>query len=470
MIPPFLALVSWPFFALIIFRMLDRDRDLAIILSIIVPFLFLPSAFVIDLPGLPPFDKARVATLSALLMLIVLGHRPNIIPRDAFAAAIIAVLLIGAVGTAITNTDPIWIGIGALQPMSYYDAVAGSGKMFMDIFPFIIGFQYLTTKSAHLKILKSIFFLGIIYSVLLLLEVRLSPQLHIWTYGYFPHIFAQQVRGDGFRPVVFMPHGLWAGFFAMTVAVAAAALWRYSAKAGAVEARLRAVYLYASFYLVVVLVLCKSFGALLLGLILLPVTFLTNIRFHILLSVVLASIAITYPILRGLEVVPVDAILESINSVDPARASSLNTRFSHEKLLLERAEERPVFGWGDWGRNRVYNMQTGQDLAIADGVWVIMIGIGGWIRYLALFGLMALPIFALWRVARASSYAGIALPTTVLCLLLAINMIELLPNSTMPPWTWLIAGALLGYARNVVLAPDEEPYETNSVPKYRTVI
>lgn len=468
MIPPLLALLFWPVAALVLFRMLDRER--ALIICIIVSFLFLPSSFAIDMPAIPPLNKARIAVLSAILMLLVFDHRPNLIPRDKTVLFLLGVLMVGVLGTALTNTDPIWIGVGALQPMSSYDGISDLARMILDIMPFLLGYQYLASGQAHLKILKVIFVTGMIYSVLMLLEVRLSPQLHIWVYGYFPHIFAQQVRGDGFRPVVFMPHGLWTGFFAMTVAVAAAALWRYSAKVGAVEARLRAVYLYSSFYLVVVLVLCKSFGALLLGFILLPVTFLTNVRFHILLSVVLASIAITYPVLRGLDIVPVDAILDTVNSIDPARASSLNTRFTSERLLLERAEERPLLGWGAWGRNHLHDLRTGQKLAIADGYWVIIIGIGGWIRYLAIFGLLALPIFAVWRMARIHGYGMITFPTSVLCLLLAINMIELLPNTTQPPWTWLIAGALLGYARNVSRERKEEQHESIVIPERRTVI
>lgn len=59
----------------------------------------------------------------------------------------------------------------------------------------------------------------------MLYEVRLSPQLHRIFYGYFPHSFAQQVRGGGFRPVVFLQHGLWVAFFAMMMTVVTFALW-----------------------------------------------------------------------------------------------------------------------------------------------------------------------------------------------------------------------------------------------------
>ena len=90
----------------------------------------------------------------------------------------------------------------------------------------------------------------------MLFEVRMSPQLHYWIYGYHASEFAQAMREGGFRPMVFMGHGLPMAFFAMTTAVAAAALWRtqtsvYRLPPAGVTA-----------YLSGVLVLCKTLGAL----------------------------------------------------------------------------------------------------------------------------------------------------------------------------------------------------------------
>jgi len=34
-------------------------------------------------------------------------------------------------------------------------------------------------------------------------------------------------------------------------------------------------------------------------------------------------------------------------------------------------------------------------------------------------------------------------------LILAANMIELIPNSTLSPWSWLVAGALLGRSESL---------------------
>ena len=54
----------------------------------------------------------------------------------------------------------------------------------------------------------------LVYSLPMLFEIRISPQLHRWVYGYFPNdAFVQQMRGGGFRPVVFFPHGLALALF-----------------------------------------------------------------------------------------------------------------------------------------------------------------------------------------------------------------------------------------------------------------
>ena len=39
---------------------------------------------------------------------------------------------------------------------------------------------------------------------------------------------------------------------------------------------------------------------------------------------------------------------------------------------------RPIFGWGGWGRNRVYD-EMGNDMAVTDGYWIIFFG-SPWIR------------------------------------------------------------------------------------------
>ena len=64
-----------------------------------------------------------------------------------------------------------------------------------------------------------------------------------------------RMRNGGFRPMVFMGHGLLAAFFMMTSVLAATALWRSAIKLGPLSASV------ATPYLGLVLLLCKSMGA-----------------------------------------------------------------------------------------------------------------------------------------------------------------------------------------------------------------
>ena len=135
-------------------------------------------------------------------------------------------------------------------------------------------------------------------------------------------------------------------------------------------------------------------------------------------------------------------------SVD--RAQSLGTRFENEGLLLDKAWQKPWFGWGRFGRSRVYN-DWGKDDSLTDGEWIITIGTFGIVGFVAQFGLLSVTVF---RAAASLKFA----PTrsegsylAALALIVAINMIDLLPNSSISPWSWLLAGALLGRAEALKL-------------------
>jgi hypothetical protein len=167
-------------------------------------------------------------------------------------------------------------------------------------------------------------------------------------------------------------------------------------------------------------------------------------------AVALCLIALTYPMLRTADLVPIQTILGYARSVSADRAASLQTRLDNEDALLHRALERPWFGWGRFGRNRVYHGWQGRDSSITDGEWIITLGVFGLVGFFAQFGLLALTVV---RAAAALKFAKVNWEReylAALALIIAINMIDLLPNSSISPWTWLLAGALLGRAEVLV--------------------
>jgi hypothetical protein len=116
-------------------------------------------------------------------------------------------------------------------------------------------------------------------------------------------------------------------------------------------------------------------------------------------------------------------------------------------ITIDRAMERPIFGWGSWGRNQLYN-SAGEITTTTDGRWIITIGVYGWAGFIAEFGLLLLPIFLVWwRVSGQRTEVPPWIGGTVL--ILAINVIDMVPNATLTPMSWLFAGALLGYCEQV---------------------
>ena len=194
------------------------------------------------------------------------------------------------------------------------------------------------------------------------------------------------------------------------------------------------------------LVICKSAGPLVYAAAMLPLILLAPRRLQVALAAAIAAVVILYPLLRGLHLIPTDAILATAERLNPERAASLAFRITNEEALLDHANRKPWFGWGGYGRNLLYDPQTGSGVSIADGAWIITLGIYGWLGYLAQFGLLVLPLLLLAVEAWKKPPEGIAAPVAALALMLAANLLDLLPNATLEPLTWLMAGALLGQA------------------------
>ena len=72
-------------------------------------------------------------------------------------------------------------------------------------------------------------------------------------------------------------------------------------------------------------------------------------------------------------------------------------RFMNEDLLAAKAMQRPVFGWGGWGRSRVFSEETGEDLTVTDGLWIIILGSSGFFGLITLMSMLLLPAILLRR-------------------------------------------------------------------------
>jgi hypothetical protein len=435
-----LALVCWPLVTIWLFK--TRSVGRATLWTILGAYMFLPVDAIIKFPMIPAFDKDSIPNIAAFVACMIALRRPiKVLNGFGLAELLIVTLLITPFVTSVLNGDPVIAGRFILPGVGIYDAGSALITQFIALLPFFIGRQVLRSEADTKEILRVLTVAGLIYSLPMLLEVRLSPQLHAWIYGYFPHMFAQTFRDGGFRPVVFMGHGLLVAFFIMTAAVAAAAFWRTGAQVVRV---VRVPTGVIPFYFGVLLFLCKTLSSLLYGVLIVPLVRFANPKLQTWIAVTMVTIALLYPTLRAEDLVPTDTLLNVAGSISEDRAGSLETRFTNERQLLEKASQRFYFGWGRFGRSRVYSEYG--DISLTDGAWVIIMGEFGIVGFLATFGLLALPVF---RAASSMRYV----PSTndriyfaAVTLILAINLIDLLPNSSLRPWTWLLAGALMGRA------------------------
>ena len=444
----YLALLAWPLVAVGFFRSLSVER--AVIWSILGGYLLLPPLVAFDFPMIPPLDKFSISNLSAYLACVVLlGQRVPLLPSSTIGRVLMVLFVVSPALTGLTNQEPLYFPLTTVPGLRLHNSFAAVAAQAIAILPYFLARRFLASEAAQREILTALAVAGLAYSVPMLIEVRLSPQINTWVYGFFQHDFAQMMRYGGFRPIVFLPHGLWAAFFALMTLVAAVSLARFGPPAR------RPFHLATAGYLGVLLVLCKSAAVLVYAAILVPAVRLLSVRQQIRLAMALALFAVLFPLLRGADLVPVDWIVEQAAAVSQERANSLQYRLDNEDALLARASERPLFGWGSWGRNHIRDPFTGEITSTTDGRWIIVIGSLGWCGYIVEFGLLALPLLLLARASATRGANALSPFSGSIGLLLAFNMIDMLPNATLIPFTWLMAGSLLGYAE--ALARKEAP-------------
>ncbi|MDN3275950.1 hypothetical protein QWJ07_16935 [Frankia sp. RB7] len=436
------ALALWPLVAIYLFA--TKPLNQALIWTILGGYLLLPVGTEIKFPGVPAFDKNSIPALISVVGCLVVARRPaGQSGSFGLAEALLAALLVGPFITSEFNSDPLQVGgiYGSIviPGVGHYDALSAAVAQMIVLLPFVLGRRYLGSFEDNRVILRALTLAGLIYTLPMLLEIRLSPQLHAWIYGYFPHSFEQQMRDGGFRPVVFLGHGLRIAFFAMIAILASTALWRCR------ERVVPAASSVVTGWLSVTLLLCKTLGAFVYAMALAPVIMYVKPRSQVKLAAVLVSLALIYPMLRAAALFPTELLLEAAGVVSVEREASLKTRFDQEKALLDRASERPWFGWGRFGRSRVYD-NTGKDVTLSDGHWVITMGSFGIFGFLAEFGLLALTVFRTMGAMRYASSLREQVFLATLALIVAIGLVDLLPNATINPTSWLFAGALLGRA------------------------
>jgi len=440
----YFMLLAWPFISINLYR--KKSIQLATLITIIGGFMVLAVSTSVDFPLIPPLGKHSMPVVSAIIgCWFVKKQRIKYFSNEGIVQVLVLLLLVGTFITIELNSDRIFTGEKILPGLILHDAISSVIRAFIQITPFFIGKQFFRTYNDQLLMFRFLVGAGLIYSIPMLFEIRMSPQLHTWIYGYFPHSFAQTSRDGGFRPVVFMGHGLLVAFFTVCTLTASLVLAELGGKIRNFPATR------ISYFLLFVLVLCKSKATLLYGIFIFIMVKKISYKNQMRAATLIAIIALTYPSMSIMKVFPHERVLEIASSLaGERRTESLAFRFENEQILLEHAKERIYFGWGGWGRNRVYEEESGKDKTVADGKWIGLLGVSGFAGFISVFGIMVVVII---RAKKSQNYLKSKNELILLsahALLVSIIMIDQIPNASLAPWIWLIVGVLLGRAEEII--------------------
>ena len=433
----YLAILIWPILSIYVYKRYPTLT--ATFITVMGGYLLLPVNTAIDPPLIPPINKDTVVALSALVGRVYIKKlNISLVPSGGIERLLAIAYLVLPFFTFITNTEPLFDGRFWRPPLTIHDAIAGSFANYMRMLTFILALQLIKTSEDQIKIFKYLTIAGLCYSLPILLEIRLSPQLHTWIYGFFPHVFGQQMRGGGYRAVVFLGHGLLVATFIFVALGSATIIWKNNIKLYGIPAF--AVIL----YLTIILVLSKTFSAYFLAMLLIPSLFFLSANVMNTLSKALIYMVIFYPLMTFFKLFPQQEIIEFVSGMNAERAGSLSYRFHMENILIDHASEKFLFGWGGWNRNRPWG-------TVPDGYWIVIFGSQGLVGFLAIFGLAVSATLKGIKACKSLADKNEKFLLSASILMIVILMIDQIPNSSLSGiYIWFLIGAVHGRANHIL--------------------
>lgn len=434
----YLVFFSWPI--VVLWLLIRYPTKKAIFISIVLTTLLLPSAFSADVPLLPPLDKDNITGLSLILFLFLMRKKFRIFQPGLSTILFIGYFIVIAITVELNAIPIIIIGSKYLPGLTYHDIFSTIIRLIIYTMPFFLG-RYFSTSLKDTEIFfKIMVVMALIYTLPMLFELKMSPQLHNIFYGYQPSQFVQEIREDGYRPMVFVGHGLGLAFWMSTCILAAVALLKNKIRSTILSPVVVVCYLF------VVLMFCKTWSAAAYAV--LGMFFILKLRpsTQVKWSFIIAAIVILYPIAKVNEVIPEKEIISTISQYNPARAQSLEFRFQNENEMLTHVLEKPFFGWGGWGRNRIYSKWDGRDLSVTDGRWIAELGTNGWMGFLFYYAILLTPLYYALKTFKYIKEPKDQVYFAALSIILAICIIDSIPNTGMGPMHLFLAGILLGQA------------------------
>lgn len=413
--------------------------------------LFGPEGAYFKLPAIPPLDKQSLAY--AILFGVAVVRWRGTLRRGRLGRGVDLLVFVAVVAGFVTwrmNTEPLRYGswrFTDVEALRFNDGLQyGLVAILTCGLPFVLGRSLFRTRRDLLDLFRFLVVAGLVQVPFLLVEIRFSPQWHSWIYGYSAHPdFLQTMRWGGYRPMVFMAHGLALSLFMCVVLFSTLILAKLDEKAFRWPAKRVAIGMF------VVVLLCKSTGSILYAAAFGALLAFASHKAQARVVLLVAAIVALYPALRAFDLFPAEWLVERAQAAfGEDRAQSLEFRFDNEAMLLEKAREKLWFGWGGFGRSSVYDPEHGQELTVADGHWIIVLGLHGVVGMITRFGPLLIPLWLLYRRLSRLKTARDRTMVVGLGVICAVLSLDLVPNGLFATYPYFLAGALSGVLQELV--------------------
>jgi len=396
-------------------------------------WLFLPesnpiegTSNLITLDGLPDLDKRSIIILVTSLLLIIKEFSGKVF-REKFKFRILdTIIVVYLLSTFATN---YYVGNEFKEPFSDFRHRSISLGI-----PYLIGRIYFSNIRFHLVLAKKTLYFLLLYVPLFLYEFRLSPQIHNLVYGYQQlGSFTQSARNLGWRPTVFLRHGL-----ELSLALSFAGIvgfWLVRSRVLSKGFEIIGVFL-----IFICLFLSQSYGAILILAVSISVLLVCRyikIGFALILLFLLPTFYISSKI-SGFKIE--EPIIETARGFLPQRRfQSLSYRLEQESYLLDSLKDHKILG-----KSRTLSLKNLAKKVVRDSRWIIEYSDGGLLSLIPFFSILTLPIFGLYRLAPASLWHTKRYCSTA-ALAVGIGMLswDLLINNFISSVHFLILGGLV---------------------------
>ncbi|VXD21646.1 conserved membrane hypothetical protein [Planktothrix serta PCC 8927] len=435
---------------LYLFKKIPTDK--AVVMGFILAWLFLPQRTTFAFPGLPDYDRTSATSYSIMLATCLYSFKTFKTFKFGWLDIPMLMWCICPFISSITNNLGAYDGVS-----SALDQIIKYG------IPYFLGRLYLNHLRGLHELAMGIFISGVIYAPLCIVESFISPQLHRMVYGYHGiNQFLQSYRLGGYRPNIFMKHGLAVGMWMMATVLIALWLWQSGTlkKFLYIPMNLWFIGLYMTHLLV------RSTGAYLymaLGMVILFSAKFLRTSFPQVLLILMLSSYLYLGVTGNFTGEQADQIVQvATDLAGPDRAQSLEFRFDNEEILVEKAMQRIWFGWGGWGRNRVfaYSESAGKliDISTTDSLWIIAYGMNGAMGIIGIFGTSLLPAltFLLLRYPAKTWFRPQVAGAAAISVVTVLYVLDNLLNDQYNPVFTLASGGLAGLVMN------PNPQEFNS--------